>query len=93
MNHAAIISVISMYHKLVYMLAAVCLTIKSESSIRITKALAHTRQKPRISFICEDVLLAKRVQSRVTNSKPRNQKEKRQKRKYWQQFYEFHIAI
>ena len=75
MNHAAIIGVISMYHKLVYMLAAVCLTIKSESSIRIMKALAHTHQKPRTSFICEDVLL---VQSRVTN---RNQEIKKKKDK------------
>ena len=47
MNHAAIDSVIPMYHTLVYMLDAVWLLVKSESSIkimiRIMKDLAHTQ--------------------------------------------------
>ena len=74
-----------MYHTLVYMLAVVWLLMKSKSSIRITKALAKTHQEPRtISFICEDVLLAKLVQSRVTNSKTRIKQKEKNKWEYWQ---------
>ena len=87
MNYAAINSVISMYHTLIYMLAAVWLVMKSESFIKITKALARTHQKPgTTSFICEDVLL---VQSRGTNSKPRIKKKEKNKWEYWQEFCGF----
>ena len=72
------------------MLAAVWLVMKSESSIKIKKALARTHQKPgTTSFICEDVLLAKRVQSRVTNSKPRIKEKEKNKWEYWQEFCGF----
>ena len=67
------------------MLAAIWMLMKSKSSIRITKASTNTHQKPRtISFICEDVLLAKRVQSRVTNSKTRIKQKEKNKWEYWQ---------
>ena len=79
MNHAAINNVISVYYDMGFMLAAVWLLIKSAFSIRIRKALAHTHQKPRTYFICEDVVLAKRVQSRVTSSKARMKNEKEEK--------------
>ena len=64
-----------MYYKMIYMLAAVLLLIKSHSSNRITKALAYTDQKPRTSFNGEDVIVVKQVQSRGTDSKPRIEKE------------------
>lgn len=78
-----------MYYKMVHMLAAIWLLIKSESSIRITKALAHRHQKPRTSSICEDVFVAKR--GPIRNQKLKNEKKK--KWNYWQKLCEFHIAI